>query len=204
MAAVAPAAPASSAGSKRKVLLRLDDGSLIGDSTVLLNTSEAGAVLLEPTNAARVARAGQAELERLDKLLGVFRNKYPNAYLMPKSTVRNHNPYREEVRSGRLWFSVWARLFSPAVCLFGMQLISNIVMSSVLAACRPGQSESGPAISLRAPPSCALLLRAALLLHAAPVAARASLDAGRMHFPHPRRSLALTTNHPALCNHHQH
>lgn len=96
MAAVAPAAPASSAGSKRKVLLRLDDGSLIGDSTVLLNTSEAGAVLLEPTNAARVARAGQAELERLDKLLGVFRNKYPNAYLMPKSTVRNHNPYREE------------------------------------------------------------------------------------------------------------
>lgn len=56
-------------------------------------------MLLEPSNAARVARAGQAELDRLDKLLSVFRNKYPNAYLIPKSQIRNHNPYREEVRS---------------------------------------------------------------------------------------------------------
>lgn len=81
----------------RKLLLRLDDGSLIGDSSVLLNTPEGGAVLLEPSNAARVARAGQAELERLDRLLEVFRNKYPNTYSIPKSQVRNHNPYREEV-----------------------------------------------------------------------------------------------------------
>ncbi|KAI8477214.1 MAG: hypothetical protein J3K34DRAFT_515886 [Monoraphidium minutum] len=70
--------------------------TLIGDSTILLNTTEGGAVLLEPSNAARVARAGQAELERLDRLLGVFRNSYPNAYLIPKSQLRNHNPYREE------------------------------------------------------------------------------------------------------------
>ena len=56
-------------------------------------------MLLEPQNAARVARAGQRELERLDKLLGVFRDKYPTAYLIPKSQIRNHNPYREEVRS---------------------------------------------------------------------------------------------------------
>lgn len=82
--------------TRRPILLRLDDGSLIGDSSILLNTPDGGAVLLEPSNAARVARAGQAELERLDKLLGVFRTKYPNAYLIPKSQIRNHNPYREE------------------------------------------------------------------------------------------------------------
>ncbi|GBF98870.1 hypothetical protein Rsub_11474 [Raphidocelis subcapitata] len=96
MAAVAPPAAQAAAGSKRRVLLRLDDGSLIGDSTILLNTQEGGAVLLEPSNAARVARAGQPELERLDRLLEFYRNKYPNAYQIPKSQVRNHNPYREE------------------------------------------------------------------------------------------------------------
>ena len=98
MAAVAPA-PQQPPGEqgKRKVLLRLDDGSLIGDRSILLNTAEGGAVLLEPSNAARVARAGQAELERLDRLLDVFRDKYPNAYSIPKSTIRNHTPYREEV-----------------------------------------------------------------------------------------------------------
>lgn len=104
-AAVADAAPSAAApaveGAKRKILLRLDDGSLIGDSTILLNTSEGGAVLLEPQNAARVARAGQRELERLDRLLTVFRNKYPTAYLIPKSQIRNRNPYREEVRIPR-------------------------------------------------------------------------------------------------------
>ena len=91
--AAAPAAP------RRKLLLRLDDGSLIGDSTVLLNTPEGGAVLLEPQNAARVARAGQPELDRLERLLEEFRGRYPTAYKLPKSLVRNHNPYREEVRS---------------------------------------------------------------------------------------------------------
>jgi hypothetical protein len=80
-------------------LLRLDDGSLIGDSSILLNTEGGGAVLLEAQDAAKVARAGQPELERLDRLVNYFRNKYPHAYMIPKSQVRNHNPYREEVRS---------------------------------------------------------------------------------------------------------
>lgn len=56
-------------GGRHRLLLRLDDGSLIGHGLRLLGDPHAGIVRLSVERALEVGRAGEAELARLERLL---------------------------------------------------------------------------------------------------------------------------------------
>lgn len=53
----------------RQVLLRLDDGSLIGDSKWLQDSKSSGAVLLTPDQAFQAGRVREADVHRLRTIL---------------------------------------------------------------------------------------------------------------------------------------
>ncbi|KAL3142522.1 hypothetical protein ABBQ38_002844 [Trebouxia sp. C0009 RCD-2024] len=53
----------------RQVLLRLDDGSLIGDSKWLQDSKGSGAVLLTPDQAFQAGRVREADVHRLRTIL---------------------------------------------------------------------------------------------------------------------------------------
>ena len=55
--------------SCRQVLLRLDDGSLIGDSKWLQDSKSSGAVLLTPDQAFQAGRVREADVHRLRTIL---------------------------------------------------------------------------------------------------------------------------------------
>lgn len=53
----------------RRIILRLDNGSVIGDKGVLLRSDAAGCVLLEAQQASECNRLGQQDIDRLKKLV---------------------------------------------------------------------------------------------------------------------------------------
>ncbi len=55
--------------SCRQVVLRLDDGSLIGDSKLLQDGKSSGAVLLTPDQAFEAGRVREADVHRLRTIL---------------------------------------------------------------------------------------------------------------------------------------
>ena len=75
--------------SCRQVLLRLDDGSLIGDSKWLQDSKSSGAVLLTPDQAFLAGRVREADVHRLRNILQKL-----EAYL-PQMLFRSENPTRQ-------------------------------------------------------------------------------------------------------------
>lgn len=55
--------------TSHRILLRLDDGSIIGDGSRLLGDPSAGVVRVPVERALEIGRAGEAELQRLERLL---------------------------------------------------------------------------------------------------------------------------------------
>ena len=84
---------------KRKLVLRLDDGSLIGPVETLLGTSHGppGAVLLDFEAACRTGRAGKTELDRLDRLIQDFQARVSGFHSIPRSELKQRNPYTQDV-----------------------------------------------------------------------------------------------------------
>lgn len=108
--------------SKRKLILRLDDGSLIGPVESLLPGSTHGApsaVLLDFEAACRTGKAGKTELERLDRLIKDFQTRVSGIHSIPRSELKQRNPYTQDVSScsyglfqGLDLASVWSRALS--------------------------------------------------------------------------------------------
>lgn len=82
---------------KRKLQLRLDDGSVVGSVESLLGNGGSGAVLLDFEAACRTGRAGKAELERLDKLISTFQSRVNGFHGIPRSELKTRNPYTQDV-----------------------------------------------------------------------------------------------------------
>jgi hypothetical protein len=92
---------------KRKIVLRLDDGSLIGPAETLLpGTGGHGAVLLDFEAACRTGRAGKRELERLDRLIQEFQARVTNIHSIPRSELKQRNPYTQDVSGHAVWFGL--------------------------------------------------------------------------------------------------
>eukprot|EP00878_Enallax_costatus_P020012 GHUV01021139.1.p1 GENE.GHUV01021139.1~~GHUV01021139.1.p1 ORF type:complete len:423 (+),score=99.73 GHUV01021139.1:240-1508(+) len=83
---------------KRKLQLRLDDGSVVGSVESLLGNGGSGAVLLDFEAACRTGRAGKAEVERLDKLINTFQSKVNGYHGIPRSELKSRNPYTQDVQ----------------------------------------------------------------------------------------------------------
>lgn len=81
----------------RKIVLRLDDGSLIGDSNSLLGNGASGVVLLDCERACSLGRVSQDDLERLDALVQAYQGKVPDLYSLPRASLKSSNPYAHEV-----------------------------------------------------------------------------------------------------------
>uniref|UniRef100_A0A383VNB0 Bromo domain-containing protein n=1 Tax=Tetradesmus obliquus TaxID=3088 RepID=A0A383VNB0_TETOB len=89
---------AANGGSrKRKVQLRLDDGSLLGSVETLLGNGGSGTVLLDFEAACRTGRASKAELERLDKLISAFQARVNGFHALPRGELKARNPYTQDV-----------------------------------------------------------------------------------------------------------
>jgi len=91
---------------KRKLVLRLDDGSLIGPVETLLGTAShggPGAVLLDFEAACRTGRAGKNELDRLDRLIQDFQARVSGFHSIPRNELKQRNPYTQDVSTGSLW-----------------------------------------------------------------------------------------------------
>lgn len=84
-------------GRKRKVQLRLDDGSLIGSVETLLGNGGSGTVLLDWEQACRTGRASKSEVERLDSLISTFQSKVNGFHAIPRSELKSRNPYVQDV-----------------------------------------------------------------------------------------------------------
>lgn len=84
---------AASGARKRRVQLRLDDGSIIGSQQSLLGTEGPAIVLLDYEQAARTGRAGEADLARLDKLISAFQSRIAGFHSIPRNELRSRNPY---------------------------------------------------------------------------------------------------------------
>ncbi len=84
--------------SGRRIILRLDDGSLIGDGDLLLGNGAQGPVLLDSERAFSLGRLGKRELERLDGLIQTFHERVPDLLTVPKPAIKSSNPYTTEVR----------------------------------------------------------------------------------------------------------
>jgi hypothetical protein len=86
---------------KRKLILRLDDGSLIGPvETLLPGTGGHGgpnAVLLDFEAACRTGRAGQKELDRLDRLIRDFQARVSGLHSIAPKDLKQRNPYTNDV-----------------------------------------------------------------------------------------------------------
>eukprot|EP00877_Chromochloris_zofingiensis_P014930 jgi/Chrzof1/9691/Cz04g12100.t1 len=80
----------------RKIVLRLDDGSLIGDSNSLLGNGASGVVLLDCERACSLGRVSQDDLERLDALVQAYQGKVPDLYSLPRASLKSSNPYAHE------------------------------------------------------------------------------------------------------------
>lgn len=91
---------------KRKLLLRLDDGSLIGPVETLLPGTGShvapGAVLLDFEAACRTGRAGKTELERLDRLIQDFQARVSGFHSIARSELKQRNPYTQDVSAAAL------------------------------------------------------------------------------------------------------
>jgi hypothetical protein len=91
-------------------VLRLDDGSLIGPVETLLPGTGGhggpGAVLLDFEAACRTGRAGKSELERLDRLIQDFQARVSNIHSIPRSELKQRNPYTQDVSGHSVWV-VW-------------------------------------------------------------------------------------------------
>lgn len=86
---------------KRKLVLRLDDGSLIGPVETLLGTAShggPGAVLLDFEAACRTGRAGKNELDRLDRLIQDFQARVSGFHSIPRNELKQRNPYTQDVQ----------------------------------------------------------------------------------------------------------
>lgn len=90
--------PVQNGTRKRKVQLRLDDGSLVGSVESLLGNGGSGAVLLDFEAACRTGRAGKLELERLDKLISTFQNRVNGYHAIPRNELKSRNPYTQDVQ----------------------------------------------------------------------------------------------------------
>lgn len=73
--------------SCRQVVLRLDDGSLIGDSQLLQDCKSTGAVLLTPDQAFNAGRVREADVHRLRTILQKLDAREPPAPLRSLSTA---------------------------------------------------------------------------------------------------------------------
>lgn len=86
---------------KRRLVLRLDDGSLIGPVESLLPGSGShggpSAVLLDFEAACRTGKAGKTELERLDRLIQDFQTRVSGIHSIPRSELKQRNPYTQDV-----------------------------------------------------------------------------------------------------------
>lgn len=89
--------PVQNGSRKRKVQLRLDDGSLVGSVESLLGNGGSGAVLLDFEAACRTGRAGKRDLERLDKLISAFQTRVNGYHAIPRSELKSRNPYTQDV-----------------------------------------------------------------------------------------------------------
>jgi hypothetical protein len=118
---------------KRKLILRLDDGSLIGPvETLLPGTGGHGgpsAVLLDFEAACRTGRAGQKELDRLDRLIRDFQTRVSGLHSIAPKDLKQRNPYTNDV-SDRIMCSTPALRFSQ--CLFKGLFCTDIVEFSGL------------------------------------------------------------------------
>ncbi|KAF8072575.1 poc1a [Scenedesmus sp. PABB004] len=97
--AMAEVAAAPAAASRKRISLRLDDGSLIGSVESLLGNGGCGTVLLGFEAACRTGRAGKADLERLDKLISAFQARVSGFHAIPRSELKARNPYTQDVRA---------------------------------------------------------------------------------------------------------
>jgi hypothetical protein len=102
--------------SKRsKVVLRLDDGSLIGSVETLLGSSGGSeAVLLDYEAACRTGRAGKNELDRLDGLIKAFQLRVNGIHGIPRSELKSRNPYTQDVSNLAMHFG--ERLYLSISC----------------------------------------------------------------------------------------
>ncbi|DBB10681.1 TPA: hypothetical protein ACH3X3_007184 [Trebouxia sp. C0006] len=73
--------------SCRQVVLRLDDGSLIGDSQLLQDCKSTGAVLLTPDQAFNAGRVREADVHRLRTILQKLDAHEPPAPMRSLSTA---------------------------------------------------------------------------------------------------------------------
>jgi hypothetical protein len=124
---------AANGGSrKRKVQLRLDDGSLIGSVETLLGNGGSGTVLLDFEAACRTGRASKSELERLDKLISSFQTRVNGFHALPRGELKARNPYTQDVSGRRRPAATEActacsGYFSSSSCndFFGCRMPSN-------------------------------------------------------------------------------
>jgi hypothetical protein len=98
-----PEQQANGVARKRKLLLRLDDGSLIGPMDILLGSSShggPGTVLLDFESACRTGKAGKTELERLDRLITNFQSRITGVLGIARNELKQRNPYVQDVSIG--------------------------------------------------------------------------------------------------------
>lgn len=114
---------------KRKLVLRLDDGSLIGPvETLLPGTGGHGgpsAVLLDFEAACRTGRAGQKELDRLDRLIRDFQARVSGLHSIAPKDLKQRNPYTNDVSDRMLCstpaWSVCQHVFLGMICTAGVE-----------------------------------------------------------------------------------
>jgi hypothetical protein len=83
---------------RRRFLLRLDDGSLIAEGSVLFDNASGGAALLTYEEAYRLGKAGQKEVDRLRLLIDQYAARNiadPNS--VRASALKPFNPYTQDV-----------------------------------------------------------------------------------------------------------
>lgn len=110
-------AQANGISRKRKVVLRLDDGSLIGPVETLLGTGSHGAdaVLLDFEAACRTGKAGRPELDRLERLINDFQSRISGGIMsIPRNELKQRNPYIQDVSGRPLPACVWGFGGGPA------------------------------------------------------------------------------------------
>ncbi len=84
---------------RTNLVLRLDDGSVIGDASRLLGNNTTGPVLLDAQHLFNLGRLGQKDVDRLQGLLTAFEAKVPNINAL-RPALKTANPYSHEVSVG--------------------------------------------------------------------------------------------------------
>lgn len=81
---------------RRRILLRLDDGSLIGESAGFLGYATSGVALLDYEQACRLGRAGEKEVKRLTQLIKEYAQRHPADHNLKPSILKPYNPYTQD------------------------------------------------------------------------------------------------------------